>query len=259
MGEGDAADRRCRRRRGSEDGDNGGGGGDNGRCRWSGHLSHNNHDDSNGGDGDASGTHPVTMVSWWDVVKWCNLKSLIEGRRPAYYTAATLNAGAVFKVGTPEVFVDWSAPSYRLPTEAEWEFSCRAGTTGPVYGELSQIAWFAENSGDGTHPAGQLLVNNWGLQDMMGNVWEWCWDWKPVYDGSPQIDPRGASSGTDRVMRGGCFQNVASICRAVAMRSAIRACANVVPTLPMARCRLRTEQPRQAATSVAELADVLVR
>jgi formylglycine-generating enzyme required for sulfatase activity len=167
----------------------------------------------NGGDGDASGTHPVTMVSWWDVVKWCNLKSLIEGRRPAYYTAATLNAGAVFKVGTPEVFVDWSAPSYRLPTEAEWEFSCRAGTTGPVYGELSQIAWYAENSGDGTHPVGQLLPNNWGLQDMMGNVWEWCWDWKPVYDGSPQTDPRGAASGTDRVMRGGCFHNAASVCR----------------------------------------------
>ena len=167
----------------------------------------------NGGDGDASGTHPVTMVSWWDVVKWCNLKSLIEGRRPAYYTAADLNAGAVFKVGTPEVFVDWSAPSYRLPTEAEWEFSCRAGTTGPVYGGLSQIAWYAENSGDGTHPAGQLLANNWGLQDMMGNVWEWCWDWKPVYDGSPKTDPRGASSGTDRVMRGGCFHNAASVCR----------------------------------------------
>ena len=167
----------------------------------------------NGGDGDASGTHPVTMVSWWDVVKWCNLKSLIEGRRPAYYTAADLNAGAVFKVGTLEVFVDWSAPSYRLPTEAEWEFSCRAGSTGPVYGELSQIAWYAENSGDGTHPAGQLLANNWGLQDMMGNVWEWCWDWKPVYDGSPQTDPRGAASGTDRVMRGGCFHNAASVCR----------------------------------------------
>jgi formylglycine-generating enzyme required for sulfatase activity len=167
----------------------------------------------NGGDGDASGTHPVTMVSWWDVVKWCNLKSLIEGRRPAYYTAADLNAGAVFKVGTLEVFVDWSAPSYRLPTEAEWELSCRAGTTGPVYGELSQIAWYAENSGDGTHPAGQLLANNWGLQDMMGNVWEWCWDWKPVYDGSPKTDPRGASSGTDRVMRGGCFHNAASVCR----------------------------------------------
>jgi formylglycine-generating enzyme required for sulfatase activity len=167
----------------------------------------------NGGDGDASGTHPVTMVSWWDVVKWCNLKSLIEGRRPAYYTAADLNAGAVFKVGTPEVFVDWSAPSYRLPTEAEWEFSCRAGTTGPVYGELSQIAWYAENSGDGTHPVGQLLPNNWGLQDMMGNVWEWCWDWKPAYDGSPKTDPRGAASGTDRVMRGGCFHNAASVCR----------------------------------------------
>ncbi len=124
---------------------------------------------------DDSDDYPVRNVSWDDVQKFLQkLNALNPGK------------------------------NYRLPTEAEWEYACRAGTTGERYGELDAIAWHEGNS-DGTHQVGQKQPNAWGLYDMLGNVWEWCADW---YDGdyyanSPATDPQGPSSGQDRVLRGG--------------------------------------------------------
>ena len=96
-----------------------------------------------------------------------------------------------------------SAARYRLPTEAEWEYAARAGTTGARYGELDEIAWWSGNSGRTTHPVGEKRANAWGLHDMLGNVWEWTADWYGDYSSGAVTDPTGPSSGSYRVYRGG--------------------------------------------------------
>ena len=98
---------------------------------------------------------------------------------------------------------------YRLPTEAEWEYAARAGTTRARYGELGEIAWYDENSGDRTHPVGQKQANAWDLHDMLGNVWEWTGDWAAWYPSGSVTDPQGPSSGSDRVDRGGGWNSSA--------------------------------------------------
>ena len=103
---------------------------------------------------------------------------------------------------------------YRLPTEAEWEYAARAGTSGDRYGNLDAIAWYGDNSGRRTHPVGQKQPNAWGLYDMLGNVWEWVGDWAAAYPGGSVTDPRGPGSGSGRVGRGGGWFNYAGICRA---------------------------------------------
>jgi formylglycine-generating enzyme required for sulfatase activity len=103
--------------------------------------------------------------------------------------------------------------TYRLLTEAEWEYACRAGTTGPTYGPLDRVAWYSGNSANTTHPVGQKAPNAFGLHDMHGNVWEWCADWYGPYPTSPVTDPVGPGSGADRVYRGGSWYNAAAICR----------------------------------------------
>ena len=96
------------------------------------------------------------------------------------------------------------AGTYRLPTEAEWEYAARAGTTGDRYaGNLDAIAWYGENSGDRPHPVGGKAANAFGLHDMLGNVWEWVQDWYGGYPGGTVTDPRGPESGSARVSRGG--------------------------------------------------------
>ena len=96
---------------------------------------------------------------------------------------------------------------YRLPTEAEWEYAARAGTTGKYYGELDEIAWYGGNSDWHTHPVGQKKPNAWGLYDMLGNVWEWCSDWYDwnYYRSSPEADPREPESRRYRSLRGGSW------------------------------------------------------
>ena len=94
---------------------------------------------------------------------------------------------------------------YRLPTEAEWEYAARAGTTGARHGELDEIAWHAGNSGETTHPVGQKRTNLWGLHDMVGNVSEWVADWYGEYSGGAVTDPTGPSTGTYRLSRGGSW------------------------------------------------------
>ena len=138
---------------------------------------------------------PVEQVSWLDAVEYCNKRSVKEGLTPAY----TINGNNV----------SWerAANGYRLPTEAEGEYACRAGTQTPFYSGTSveEAGWYTGNSGGKTHPVGEKQPNSWGLYDMHGNVLEWCWDWLGDYSAQAQTDPLGAPQGTSRVYRGGCW------------------------------------------------------
>ncbi len=142
---------------------------------------------------------PVTEISWNDSVRLCNRLSEAAGLRPCYSGHAGVDA--------EEVVVDGNADGYRLPTEAEWEYACRAGSTEPRYGELDRIAWHLGNSGDEIHDVGTRAPNAWGFFDMIGNAWEWCWD---VFD--PQV------YGPYRVFRGGGFADRPRGCRASCRR-----------------------------------------
>lgn len=109
---------------------------------------------------------PVENVSWHDAIKFCNRLSQKEGLQN-YYDPIAQNE---------DVSINTNGDGYRLPTEAEWEYACRAGANAPRYGALEDIAWFKDNSENQTHETGQKHPNVWGLYDMLGNVWEWCWD-----------------------------------------------------------------------------------
>ena len=101
----------------------------------------------------------------------------------------------------------------RLPTEAEWEYACRAGTQTPFYNNstddstVGALAWYSPNSGGQTHPVGGKAANAFGFHDMLGNVWEWVNDWYGGYSANPQTDPTGPVSATDRVLRGGSWND----------------------------------------------------
>jgi sulfatase modifying factor 1 len=128
------------------------------------------------------GDVPLTGVSWYDAIALCNQLSEDAGLAPAYV------------IDGDEVTCDWASPGYRLPTEAEWQYACTAGTPAYRYGPLDDIAWYADNSSGQAQTVGQLAPNAWGLHDMLGNVWEWCWD---LYD--------PATYGSYRTFRGGGF------------------------------------------------------
>ena len=153
---------------------------------------------------------PVEMVRWNDAVLYCNHRSKQEGLDPCY---------------DEETFAcNFAANGYRLPTEAEWEYACRAGTNGDYHfgsdsRQLSQYAWFADNADKQTHPVGQKQPNAWGLFDMYGNVAEWCNDvyGKGYLHESTASNPHGPEDGPRRVLRGGAWN-----CRADDCRSTIR-------------------------------------
>jgi formylglycine-generating enzyme required for sulfatase activity/uncharacterized caspase-like protein len=140
---------------------------------------------------------PVENVSWYDAVEYCNARSRKEGLTSAY----TISGSGDNRT------VTWNRNTngYRLPTEAEWEYACRAGTT-TRYSTGNDIRTSQANYGGGrTKAVGSFDANVWGLYDMHGNVWEWCWDWYGNYGSGAQTDPMGASSGTNRVGRGGSW------------------------------------------------------
>jgi formylglycine-generating enzyme len=140
---------------------------------------------------------PVVDVCWLDAVRFCNALSRQYGLAPAYQLSAD-NDGVEW---------DTAADGYRLPTEAEWEYGCRAGTAGPRYGPLDDVAWYRGNSGERLHEVGGRRPNAWGLYDMLGNTWDWCWD---VYDAEVY--------GGYRVLRGGGWFDEHWSCRASVRR-----------------------------------------
>ncbi len=163
----------------------------------------------------ATNRHPAEMVSWFDAIDFCNKLSGLQERRPCYATSDRRVTLA-------------SVDGYRLPTEAEWEYACRAGTTG-AYGfddesDLGDYAWYLANSAATTHPVGEKRPNGFGLYDVHGSVWEWCWDWYDAkyygkLSGGDVVDPLGPSSvGGVRVLRGGLFFGHAGSCRSAYRR-----------------------------------------
>jgi len=160
------------------------------------------------GEGD---NYPVYYVSWLEAIEYCNRRSVKEGLTPAYSGSGS------------SITCNWNANGYRLPTEAEWEYAAKGGNKDPMVYEYSgsnsvdTVAWYTSNSGGRTQPVGTKAANSLGIHDMSGNVWEWCWDWYGSYSSGSQTDPRGASSGSLRVCRGGGWGN-----SAVNVRSATR-------------------------------------
>lgn len=157
--------------------------------------------------------HPVEMVTWYDAVDFCNKMSGKAGLTPYYKIDKNKkdqnNKNKYDKMKWTVLFNE-AANGFRLPTEAEWEFACRAGSTTKYYWGDSidgNYLWFLDNSNNTTHPVGEKLPNAWGLYDISGNVWEWCQDWfDNKYNGkSPYENPPGPVSGQDRVIRGGSW------------------------------------------------------
>lgn len=149
--------------------------------------------------------NPVEQVTWSAAARFCNARSALEEMTPCYDT------------NTWECI--FSASGYRLPTEAEWEYACRAGSQSRFYfgesaEELRSYGWFEGNSQSAPHPAGQRRPNAWGLYDMAGNVWEWCNDFygAKYFRNSPADNPRGPHEGEKRVLRGGAWSSSAENC-----------------------------------------------
>jgi formylglycine-generating enzyme required for sulfatase activity len=141
---------------------------------------------------------PVNNVSWLDAMRFCNRWSERDGLEPCY------------RFEGEAVTWDRVRNGYRLLTEAEWEYACRAGSRtrwcfGDDEAKLGDYAWYEKNSQGQPQPVGQLEPNVWELHDMHGNVWEWCWDWYGPYPSEAQIDPMGPLGGEYRVLRGGTF------------------------------------------------------
>jgi formylglycine-generating enzyme required for sulfatase activity len=180
--------------------------------------------------------YPVGLINWYAMVKWCNARSQKDGLTPCYTVS-----GATYKTGVSNPDCNWNASGYRLPTEAEWEKAARGGVAGKNFPwgtdtiTHSQANYYSYSSyaydvspsrgfhptyeivgySPYTSPVGSFAPNGYGLYDMAGNMWVWCWDWYSgdYYASSPTSDPRGPSSGTARVFRGGKWTAYAPNCR----------------------------------------------
>jgi formylglycine-generating enzyme required for sulfatase activity len=189
----------------------------------------------NAGAGKAA-NHPVQTVNWYDCVKWCNARSQEAGLTPVYYTDAAFTQ--VYKTGDMAPYVNWAANGFRLPTEAEWEKAARGGLSGQRFPWGNSISESQANYASYTNvysydlgpngfnsigiiggfpytsPVGSFDVNGYGLYDMAGNVYEWCWDWYGTPYGQPTTtNPTGPTFGGGRVVRGGDWNNNANVAR----------------------------------------------
>ncbi|MGB4100141.1 MAG: SUMF1/EgtB/PvdO family nonheme iron enzyme [bacterium] len=177
--------------------------------------------------------HPVQNITWYEAVLFANLLSLQNGFTRCYYT----NAGYTIPVTasnymTESIYCNFNANGYRLPTEGEWEYFCRAGTSGPfvcyepnynsstcktctpgTHLTLQQYCVYCANEPDKTEVVGSKLPNPWKLKNVHGNVWEWCWDYAASYPTGTVTDYIGPNSAPERVVRGGCRTNDARECR----------------------------------------------
>jgi len=155
--------------------------------------------------------YPVYCISWFEAIEFCNILSEIESLEPVY------------KVCESEILWDTTSTGYRLPTEAEWEYAARAGTTNTYYKydnefkSLENYSWYRNNAGSKTHIVKTKYPNDWGFYDMQGNVWEWVWDWYEPFNSSFIINPKGPANGKTKVWRGGSW-----ICETSRMRIANR-------------------------------------
>ena len=191
-----------------------------------------------------SPSHPVDGVTWYEAVDFCNALSKREGLRP--WCRCTGRGDEQARRGR--------GPGYRLPTEAEWEYACRAGASSPYFfgGDKRLLKKYAVHCANvlcgflakGTQPCGTKLPNPWGLYDVYGNVWEWCNDWYDAYPpNSPVVDPNGPSSGIGRVVRGGAWYDLPRD-----LRSANRGFAE--PDIPFAGFRVVRTWSYPAAESI---------
>ena len=211
------------------------------------------HFSNNPAAGETQGRRPVETVSWYDAILFANRLSILEGLNPAYSIGGSTNPDDWGQVlDSMSLSAIWDAAElvagsngWRLPTEAQWEYAARAGTTTAFnngaedwknQSEIEGIGWFNFNSGGMTREVGLKQPNPWGLHDIHGNVWEWVWDWFGTYPAQAQTDPSGASSGSDRVDRGGSWSDSAKHAR-----SAVRSGGN--PFLQWSNLGVRLVRP----------------
>jgi uncharacterized repeat protein (TIGR02543 family) len=175
--------------------------------------------------GEVQANRPVENVSWYDAIYFCNKYSESVGLTPCYSVNGSTSVSSWNY--TPHngnsisgtITCDWTANGYRLPTEAEWEYAAKGGKQSKGYtysgsNSIDNVAWYTSNSSSKTHEVKKKAANELGLYDMSGNVWEWCWDWNSKSYSSDSIsNPHGASSGSDRLFRGGSWSNDATYCR----------------------------------------------